>query len=88
MAAPAHADPAANLQVTDGVRAELMQAGATLTGRPAAEFTGLAPGRTYYAYMPSETNPTYRAAGAEPCSIPQEVRDLWQWPAGKCYPPA
>jgi len=134
IAAPAHADSAVNLQVTDDVRTELVQAGATLTGRPAAEFTGLAPGRTYYAYVPSQTNPTYWAAGAlygpktevaainlqdqnsymffrkggdadatwvpiaagfgpipagaEPCPIPQEVRDLWQWPAGKCYPPS
>ena len=27
------------------------------------------------------------AAGESPCPIPQSVRDVWQWPAGKCYPP-
>jgi hypothetical protein len=133
LAGPAHADPPTNLRVTDDVRTQLVQAGATLTGRPASEFTGLEPGRTYYAVMPSATNPTYWAAaalsgpksqlaainlqdqnsymffrkaadpaatwvpiaagfgpisaGEQPCPIPQSVRELWQWPAGKCYPP-
>lgn len=27
-------------------------------------------------------------AGKSPCPIPQSVRDVWQWPAGKCYPPS
>ncbi|MGB9227447.1 hypothetical protein [Mycobacterium sp.] len=133
LAAPAHAATAVNLPVIDDVRAELLQAGAVLTGRPATEFTGLRPGTTYYAFVPSETNPTYWAAaalagpkseaagislqdqnsylmfhksgdpaatwvpiaagfgpipaGEQPCPIPQSVRDVWQWPAGKCYPP-
>ena len=133
LAAPAHAESPVNLTATDDVRAELIQAGATLTGRPATEFIGLAPGRTYYAFVPSETNPIYWAAaalygpktkeaainlqdqnsymffrkgadpdatwvpiavgfsritdGTLPCPIPQPVRDMWQWPAGKCYPP-
>jgi hypothetical protein len=26
-------------------------------------------------------------AGQAPCPIPQSVRDVWQWPAGECYPP-
>ena len=26
-------------------------------------------------------------AGQQPCPIPESIRDLWQWPAGKCYPP-
>jgi hypothetical protein len=26
-------------------------------------------------------------AGQAPCPVPQTIRDLWQWPAGKCYPP-
>jgi len=26
-------------------------------------------------------------AGQAPCPVPQPIRDLWQWPAGKCYPP-
>jgi hypothetical protein len=63
-AAPAHAVTAVNLPVTDDVRAELVQAGATLTGRPATEFSGLQPGHTYYALEPSATNPTYWAAAS------------------------
>lgn len=131
-APPAHADSPVNLTVTDDVRDQLLQAGATLTGRPASEFTGLKPGKTYYAYQPG-VNATYWAAaalygpksesaainlqdqnsymmfrkgddsaatwvpiaagfgpipaGQEPCPIPQAIRDLWQWPTGKCYPP-
>jgi hypothetical protein len=26
-------------------------------------------------------------SGEAPCPIPQEVRTLWQWPQGECYPP-
>jgi len=134
LAAPAHAGTVANLPVNDQVRAELLQAGATLTGRPASEFSGLQPGKTYYALDSSGPNPTYWAAaglsgpksyeavvslqdadsymmfskgadpaatwipiragfgpipaGEQPCPIPEAVRDVWQWPAGKCYPPA
>jgi hypothetical protein len=133
LAAPAHADSPVNLTVTDDVRAQLVQAGSVLTGRPASEFTGLRPGKTYYAYEPGGGNPTYWAAaaldgpkteaagislqdqnsymmfhksgdpaatwvpiaagfggtpaGEQACPIPQSIRDLWQWPAGKCYPP-
>ena len=89
--------------------------------------------KTYYAYEPNATNPTYWAAaalagpksemaainlqdqnsymmfykgadpaarwvpiaagfgpipaGEQPCPIPQSIRDVWQWPTGKCYPP-
>jgi len=65
LAAPAHADDSpVNLPVTDDVRAELVQAGAVLTGRPASEFTGLEPGKTYYAYEPNAANPDYWAAAA------------------------
>ena len=133
LAAPAHADSPVNLTMTDDVRAQLVEAGATLTGRPAAEFSGLRPGKTYYAYQANGAYPTYWAAaaldgpkwelaqvrlqdqnsyfmfrkdgdaaatwvpiaagfgpiaaGAQPCPIPESVRDLWQWPSGKCYPP-
>jgi hypothetical protein len=62
LAAPAHADSPVNLTVPDDVRAQLVQAGAVLTGRPAAEFTGLQPGETYYAYDPNSD--TYWAAAA------------------------
>jgi hypothetical protein len=62
LAAPAHADSPVNLRVPDDVRAQLVQAGAVLTGRPAAEFTGLEPGQTYYAYDPNSD--TYWAAAS------------------------
>jgi hypothetical protein len=49
----AHADDApANRPLTDDVRAELVTAGAVLTGRPASEFGGLREGKTFYAEMP------------------------------------
>jgi hypothetical protein len=130
LAAPAHADPPVNLTVTDDVRDQLVEAGAVLTGRPASEYSGLRPGKTYYAQVPSGTyyaaaalsGPTTEIAainlqdqnsymmfrksrdpdaawiptaagfgpipaGQQPCPIPQSVRDVWEWPAGKCYPP-
>jgi hypothetical protein len=52
LAATAHADAPVNLRVKDGIRAELLQTGAEVHGVPAAEFVGLAPGKTYYAYDP------------------------------------
>jgi len=127
----AHADDTpVNLPVTDDVRAQLVQAGAVLTRQPAAQYTGLQPGKTYYAYDPD--NDTYWAAaalsgpktfqaavmlqdansymifhkqsqggtwvaigdgfgakssGEQPCPLPPEIHDLWQWPLGACYPP-
>ncbi|HME75347.1 MAG TPA: hypothetical protein VKI00_06700 [Mycobacterium sp.] len=63
VAASAHADaPPVNLPVTDDVRGQLLQRGATLTGHPASEYTGLDPGKTYYAYDPNSD--TYWAAAA------------------------
>lgn len=63
LAAPAYADePPENLPVTDPLRVQLLQPGATLTGHPATEYTGLAPGKTYYAYDPN-TDSYWAAAG-------------------------
>lgn len=39
-----------NQPVTDQLRAQLVAAGAALNNIPVAEYTGLAPGLTYYAY--------------------------------------
>jgi hypothetical protein len=62
-AAIAYADGTpVNLPVTDDVRAQLVQAGAVLTRQPAGQYTGLQPGKTYYAYDPD--NDTYWAAAA------------------------
>jgi hypothetical protein len=44
------------------VSVQLLQAGATLTGHPASEYTGLEPGKIYYAYDPDSD--TYWAAAA------------------------
>ncbi len=40
---------AANLPVTDAIRTQLVAAAASLQNIPVAQFTGLAPGLTYYA---------------------------------------
>lgn len=40
---------AVDVPVTDGVRSELVSAGSAVNNIPAAEFSGLAPGLTYYA---------------------------------------
>ncbi len=133
LAAPVHADDApVNLQLTDDVRAELVRAGAMLTGRPASEIGGLREGETYHALMPRTgiqwaaaslyAKPGQYEAGVQlqdqnsymffskvgdagidmgsdrgrlwthsrrrrALPVPESVRDLWQWPQGKCYPP-
>jgi hypothetical protein len=46
---------AMNVQVTDAVRTQLVAAAAGLNSIPVAEFTGLAPGLTFYA-LDKETN--------------------------------
>lgn len=51
-----------NLSVSGAIRAELLQAGATLDGLPTKAFTGLVPGETYYAYDPATA--TYWAGAA------------------------
>ena len=132
--ATAHADDApVNLPLTDEVSAQLVAAGAVLTGRPPSEFTGLRPGKSYYAEYPDsgvqwaaaalQADPaSFEAgvnlqdqnsymvfsrsgvpgatwiphaigfgpipAGKAPCPVPAAVRDVWQWPAGNCYPPS
>jgi outer membrane murein-binding lipoprotein Lpp len=53
---------AQNLPVTNDIRSQLVQAGAALNSLPASDYTGLAPGTTYYAYDP--VTATYWAAGA------------------------
>ena len=51
-----------NLTVTAAVSAALLQAGAALNGLQASDYTGLAPGVTYYAY--DATTSTYWAGAA------------------------
>jgi len=51
---------AANLPVTDALRTQLVAAGAALNNIAASEYTGLAPGLTYYAL--DTTTGTYWAA--------------------------
>jgi len=51
-----------NLAVTNALRAELLKAGAAIHSLPVTDYTGLAPGRTYYAYDP--TTSTYWAGAA------------------------
>src|SRR3954469_6706781 len=61
-AAPAHADVApVNQPVTDAVAADLVEAGAVLTGRPASEFGELREGERFLALMP-ESGKQYAAA--------------------------
>lgn len=53
LAVPAHADVTpVNEPLTDAVAAELVEAGAVLTGRPASEFSGLREGESYLAVQP------------------------------------
>jgi len=51
-----------NLHVTDALRAELLRTGAASHNLPASDYTGLAAGRTYYAYDPVTS--TYWAGAA------------------------
>ena len=72
--APAAGSAPENLVITTDVRAQLLQAGAASHNLTAADYTGLAPGATYYAYDP--TTKTYWAgAGLEPSpsSMPAQV---------------
>ena len=63
-----------NLVVTSQVRSELVAAGAALNSLAASDYTGLAPGETYYAYDASTG--TYWAGAAlvpSPSSTPAQV---------------
>jgi hypothetical protein len=62
------------LRVTAAVRASLLAAGAANHSLPVADFTGLAPGRTYYAYDRA-TRRYYAAAAlvASASSTPAQV---------------
>ena len=72
---PATVRPAAeNLPVTAAVRTQLVEAGAALNGLPGADYTGLVPGDTYYAYDPATA--TYWAGAAlapSPSSLRAQV---------------
>jgi hypothetical protein len=74
-AAPTTTAPAAqNLTVTAAVSAALLQAGAALNSLQASDYTGLAPGATYYAY--DATTDTYWAGAAlvpSPSSMQAQV---------------
>jgi len=63
-----------NLVVTDATRAALEAAGAALNSLPAAAYTGLRPGETYYAYD-SATRTYWAGAGLlpSPSSTPAQV---------------
>ncbi len=56
---------ARNLPITDSIRAQLVAAGAGLNKIPVAEYTGLAPGLTYYA-LDEKTNVHWAAARLQP----------------------
>ena len=58
-----------NVQVTDAVRTQLVAAAAGLNSIPVAEFTGLAPGLTYYA-LDKETNIHWAGARLVPAPSP------------------
>jgi|SRR5450631_4682917 len=65
---------AQNLHVTTALRAQLVQAAAATHNLPASAYTGLAPGRTFYAYDP--TTATYWAGAAlvpSSASVPAQV---------------
>jgi hypothetical protein len=69
-------EPAQNLPITPAVVKSLLQAGAAYHSLPAKDFTGLAPGMTYYAFDPA--NMTYYAAAgldASPNSLQAQIGD-------------
>jgi outer membrane murein-binding lipoprotein Lpp len=72
--APTTAPVTENLTVTAAVSAALLQAGAALNSLQSSDYTGLAPGETYYAY--DATTSTYWAGAAlvpSPSSMQAQV---------------
>ena len=69
LAAPAHADSPVNLTVPDDVRAQLVQAGAVLTGRPASEYTVWSLGRP----TTPMTQIAIRIGRRQPCPVPRRL---------------
>ena len=59
---------AVNQPVTDAIRAELLAAGAALNNIPVSEYTGLAPGETYYA-VDGSTGTAWAAARLVPAPV-------------------
>jgi hypothetical protein len=69
-------DAAQNLPISPAIIKSLLQAGAAYHSLPAKDFTGLAPGMTYYAYDPANLT-FYAAAGldASPNSLQAQIGD-------------
>ncbi len=61
---------ATNLPVTDQIRTELVTAASTLQNIPAAQFSGLAPGLTYYG-LDKTTGTKWAAARLVPAPVPE-----------------
>jgi predicted lipoprotein with Yx(FWY)xxD motif len=68
--------PAQNLSITPAIIKSLLQAGAAYHSLPTKDFTGLAPGMTYYAFNPAN-NTFYASAGlvASPNSLQAQIGD-------------
>jgi predicted lipoprotein with Yx(FWY)xxD motif len=69
-------EPAQNLSITPAVIKSLLKAGAAYHSLPTKDFTGLAPGMTYYAYDPANIT-FYASAGlvASPNSLQAQIGD-------------
>ena len=66
----ASSSTAANLPVTDQIRSELVTAAATLQNIPVVQFSGLAPGLTYYG-LDKTTGTKWAAARLVPAPVPE-----------------
>jgi len=65
--------PTENLPVTSSVAAQLLKAGAALNGLQASDYTGLAAGRTYYAFD-SATSTYWAGAALDPSPSSQAAQ--------------